>query len=93
MNKVVGGNIASKLGAGGFMVARKPRERLAQRILQGLEEGLEFTRGEIALKTTVFRDQPPPMKDGVVTKVVGMPDAPAIPQSGERGGVSPLVPR
>ena len=43
------------------MAARKPRERLAQRILQGLEEGLAFCRGELSLKATVFLDGPPPM--------------------------------
>ena len=41
------------------MAASKPRKPLAERILQGLEEGLAFCRGEIALKTTVFLDEPP----------------------------------
>lgn len=41
------------------MAARKLEKRLAERILQGLEEGLAFCRGEKALKTTVFLDQLP----------------------------------
>ena len=41
------------------MAARKSEKRLAERILQGLEEGLAFCRGEITLKTTVFLDEPP----------------------------------
>lgn len=43
------------------MAARKPQPPLGRRILQGLEEGLAFCRGELALKTTVFLDEPPPM--------------------------------
>ena len=41
------------------MAASKPEKRLADRILQGLEEGLAFCRGEKVLKTTAFLDQPP----------------------------------
>ena len=48
---------------------RKPRERLAQRILQGLEEGLAFCRGEISLKATVFLDGPPPMTAAGITRL------------------------
>ena len=42
------------------MAVSKPEKRLADRILQGLEEGLAFCRGEKPLKTTTFLDRPPP---------------------------------
>lgn len=41
------------------MASRKPEKRLAVRILEGLQDGLAFCRGEKALRTSIILDQPP----------------------------------
>ena len=41
------------------MKSRKPRKPLFERLQQGLTEGIQQSRGELTLRTTVFPDRPP----------------------------------
>jgi putative transcriptional regulator len=83
------------------MIAKKARKPLFERLKQGLEEGIAFSRGELSLKTVEIPDEPPQvdaatlaairkraqMSQALFAKVLNV--SPKTVQSWEQGTRSP----